>query len=112
MHDEQIGFKKGGRTADHIFKLKKLFCKYLQRNKKIYASFIDLRKAFDSVVHPALLYKLLSYGIGGNFYSMIASMYENSLLQIKANSAMLSNKFVATVGVKQGDNLSTFLISI
>ena len=79
MHDEQIGLKKGGRTADHIFKLKTLFCKYLQKNKKTYASFVDLRKAFDSIVHLALLYKLLSYGICGNFYSVIASMYENSV---------------------------------
>ena len=77
LHYEQIGFKNGGKTADHIFQLKTLFCKYLQRNKQIY-----LRKAFDSVVYPALLYKLLSYSIGGNFYSMIASMYENSVLQI------------------------------
>ena len=33
-------------------------------------------------------------------------MYENNVLQIKTGSAMLSDKFLATVGVKQGDNLS------
>ena len=94
MHDEQIGFKKDCRTVDHIFKLKTLLSKYFKSNKKIYASFIDLQKAFDSVVHPALLHKLLTYGIGGKFYNnMIASMYENTVLQIKTRSAILSKEF-------------------
>ena len=112
MHDEQIGFKKGGRTAGHIFKLKTLFCKYFKHNKKIYACFIDLRKAFDSVIHPALLHKLLTYGISGKFYNIIASMYVNNVLQIKTGSAMLSDKFLATVGVRQDDNLSPNIFNL
>ena len=76
-----------------MFKLKTLLCKYFKTNKKIYASFIDLRKAFDSVVLPALLYKLLTYGIGGKLYNMIASTYENTVLQIKTGNATLSEKF-------------------
>ena len=68
------------------------FCKYFKNNKKIYAHFVDLRKAFDSVVHPALLHKLLTYGIGRMFYNIIASMYENNVLQVKTGSAMLTDK--------------------
>ena len=109
MHDEQIGIKKGGRTADHIFKL---FCKILKNNKKMYACFIDLRKAFDSVVHPALLHKLLTYGIGVKFYNIIASMYENNVLEVKTGRAMLSDKFLATDGVKQGDNISLNIFNL
>ena len=86
---------------------------YFKSNKKIYASFIDLRKAIDSVVHPALLHKLLTYGICGKFYNnVIASMYENTVLQIKTGSATLSDKFLATVGVKQGDNLSPNIFNL
>ena len=86
---------------------------YFKSNKKIYASFIDLRKAIDSVVHPALLHKLLTYGICGKFYNnVIASMYENTVLQIKMGSATLSDKFLATVGVKQGGNLSPNIFNL
>jgi hypothetical protein len=35
LNNEQIGFRKGSRTADHIFKLKTLICKYIQKSGKI-----------------------------------------------------------------------------
>ena len=89
MCNEQIGFQKGGWTADHIFRLKFLFCIYFKYNKNIYACLINLQKAFGNVIHPALLHKSLIYGIGSKFSNMIASMYENNILQMR------------TVGVKQ-----------
>lgn len=58
IHDEQIGFKKGSRTSDHIFKLKTLLFKYLRETWKLFTCFGDLRKAFDSVIHQALFYKM------------------------------------------------------
>jgi hypothetical protein len=48
----------------NIFKLKTIFDKYLSKSKMVYARFIDLRKAFDSVLHPALLFKLVEAGVG------------------------------------------------
>ena len=57
------------------------------------------------------LHKLLTYGIGGKFYSIIASIYENYVLQI-IGSAMLSDKYLATGGVKQGDNLSPNIFNL
>jgi hypothetical protein len=46
--------------------------KYLNKSKMVYARFIDLRKAFDSVLHPALLFKLVEAGVGNckNFSSL------------------------------------------
>jgi hypothetical protein len=51
MHPSQIGFQSGHRTADHIFNLKTLIDKHIKQNKndKIYACFVDFKKAFDSV---------------------------------------------------------------
>ena len=85
IEDEQIGFRKGSRTTDHIFKLKTLLCKYLQKSGRLYACFVDLKKAFDSVLHPALLYKLQKYGINGNFLNVVQSMYSNSSLSVRVN---------------------------
>ncbi|CAB4025220.1 RNA-directed DNA polymerase from mobile element jockey-like, partial [Paramuricea clavata] len=50
VHPSQIGFQSGHRTADHIFTLKTLFDKHMStnRNDKVYACFVDFKKAFDS----------------------------------------------------------------
>ena len=51
---EQTGFRKNCRTADHIFVVKTLVDKYVQNCKngsKLYACYIDIQKAFDTVWH-------------------------------------------------------------
>ena len=68
LHYEQIGFRLGCRASDHIFKLKTIICKQFSKSKKLYTCFIDLKKAFDSVLHEALFIKLVKYGIGGKFF--------------------------------------------
>ena len=61
IHPSQNGFIPGHRTADDIFTLKALFGKQLNqnRNEKVYACFVDFKKAFDSVWHKGLFFKLL-----------------------------------------------------
>jgi hypothetical protein len=36
-------------TADHIFTLKSIINSYKSKKKKVFACFIDLKKAFDTV---------------------------------------------------------------
>ena len=65
---EQIGFCKDKRTSDHMFVLKTLIDKYTQKGPKLlFTCFIDFRKAFDTVWHDGLLYKLRKYGISDLF---------------------------------------------
>ena len=64
---EQIGFRKGCRTSDHVFTLKTLIDKFCKKNKYLFACFVDLKKAFDTVNRQALLYKLSKYNIDGRF---------------------------------------------
>ena len=53
IRNEQIGFKAGCRTSDHIFKLKTTIDKYLNKSKKVYACFIDLeRRSIQSFILP------------------------------------------------------------
>jgi hypothetical protein len=48
--ENQIGFRKGYRTADHILTLKTLPDKYLNKaGKKVFACFVDFKKAYDTV---------------------------------------------------------------
>ena len=55
IHKSQIGFQEKNRTSDHILTTKTLVNRYVNDKKgKLYACFIDLKKAFDSVWHQAI----------------------------------------------------------
>ncbi len=58
----QIGFLPNYRTTDHIYTLHTLINKHVKQTKngKMFAYFIDFKKAFDSIWHNGLYYKLLS----------------------------------------------------
>ena len=113
IHPSQNGFIPGHRTADDIFTLKTLLGKQLSqnRNEKVYACFGDFEKAFDSVWHERLFFKLLKNKIGGNFYSLIRSLYSNSKCAIK-QAKTRTPFFSYSKGVCQGCILSLLLFNI
>lgn len=68
LHYSQIGILPENRTADHVFTLRTLIDKYVHYHKeKVFACFVDFRKAFDSVWHEGLFYKLLKINIEATF---------------------------------------------
>ena len=76
LHKAQIGFIPGHRTTDHIFSLRTLIDKHVTHttNGKLNTCFVAFKKAFDSIWHDGLLYKLLKYNTGGKFYDLIKSL--------------------------------------
>jgi hypothetical protein len=66
---EQIGFQNKSRTSDHMFILRTLIDKHKNISKgRLYSGFVDFRKAFDTVIHPALFFlKLQNIGVGRFF---------------------------------------------
>ncbi len=81
----QIVFLPNYRTTDHIYTLHTLINKHVKQTKhgKIFACFVDLKKAFDSIWHDGLYYKLLQSGVGGKVYDIIKSMYSNNKCAIR-----------------------------
>ena len=75
MCKEQIGFKKKSRTSDHVFVLKSIIDKLKKSKKKLYACFVDLRKAFDTIWREALFYKLSKIDISSKFINLVHSLY-------------------------------------
>lgn len=109
--NNQFGFRSNHRTSDSIFVLKSLITKYLKKNReKIYACFVDLRKAFDSLWHDGLIYKLMKSGVGKKYINIIESMYSGCLSAIKIKNKF-STFFNLERGVKQGDSLSPTLFN-
>ena len=111
IDDRQSSHKKGSRTTDNVFVLKTLMEKYCAGKGKLYVSFIDFRKAFDSIWHQALLFKLLQNGIGGPFYNIIRDMYQKTTSCVKLGNK-LSSTFPVMRGVRQGDILSPLLFNL
>ena len=97
---------------DHILTLKTLDDKYVnQNNGKIYACFIDFKKAFDSIWHASLSLKLLENGIGGCFYDLIKDLYSNTRCAVKV-SGHRTPFFSYNRGVRQGYVLSPLLFNL
>jgi hypothetical protein len=111
IRDEQIGFKAKCRTSDHIFVIRTLTDKYKKDKKPLYMCFVDFRKAFDSISHTCLLYKLLTMNMNGLVYRIIKNMYSKINLQVKVGKG-LTGRFTSNVGVRQGDNLSPTLFNL
>ena len=107
----QIGFQPKARTVDHMFILRTLIEKYTNNRSKLYVCFVDFQKAFDSVLHSALLYKLAKLDINGHFKNIIQHMYQDNTLYVRIQDKLTCG-FKPKVGVRQGDNLSPNLFKI
>ena len=109
----QIGYKKGLRTTDHILVLKNIIDKYITKTprKYLYACFVDFKSAFDTVWRDGLFYKMLKMGIGGNFIKVLQSMYSQTKYAVKVDNR-ISEPFLSSVGVKQGCVLSPLLFNL
>ena len=111
IHYNQIGFRKGFRTADHVFTLKTLIDDAFRNKQKLYTCFVDFKKAYDTVWRRGLFYKLLANGVGKKFVNLLKNMYSELQLCVSLSDG-LSLPFRSTVGLKQGCNLSPLLFNI
>jgi len=73
----QSGFRKGFSTTDNIFIMHALVSIYFSLGKKLYCTFVDFRKAFDTVWRTGLWKKLLKHDINGKCFKIIYNMYDN-----------------------------------
>ena len=111
IDQSQIGFQPKTRTADHMFVLRTLIEKYQCKSSKLYTCFVDFAKAFDSIIHSVMFYKLSQIGICGPFYNILKSMYEANCIHVKVEDK-LTDKVIQEIGLKQGDNLSPNLFKL
>ena len=112
LTDCQVGFRSKSRTTDHMCILKCLVDKYTNsKGNKLYACFVDFKRAFDTVIHPGMRIKMLKSDIGGNFYHLIKHMYTLNKLRVKVDNK-LGQCFNSHIGVMQWDVLSPSLFNL
>ena len=101
----QLGFTKNAQTYDHIFTLQTIASKYKKLKKRVYAVFVDFKKAFDSVCRQALSLKLAKSGITGNFitYCVTCTL---TLMHISNSQGTSVTNLKLKKGTEQGHPLS------
>ena len=86
-------------------------CKADRENKKTFALFLDIQKAFNTVWHDGLLYKLWYMGAKWRMWRVIKKMCMSSRSAVLLEGEK-SDSFNVEQGVAQGCSLSPILFSI
>ena len=107
MPESQCGFRFNRGMTDTILVLRQ--CR--KQSISLYAAFVDLTKAFDTVSHDGLWKILAHLDCPPEFLTILCQLHEGQQGQIKHNGSLLGN-FPISNGIKQGCVLAPTLFSI
>ena len=108
LPESQCGFHAGRSTMDMIFTARQLQEKCREQQRKLYAVFVDLMKAFDLVDRTDLWEILLKIDCPTDFVTIICSFHEGMQASVIENGEVYPN-FEVTNGTKQGCGLAPLL---
>jgi hypothetical protein len=111
VSDYQAAYRKTYGCEDHVFVLNAAIQFNVSRRRKVYALFVDLSKAFDSVRHDKLWAKLECIGISSKFIQTVKALYKNAKAKIRTHCGE-SSLFPLKNSVLQGETLSPKLFSL
>ena len=106
----QAGFRRGKSCIEQIHIIRQILEQY-QKNIPTVMTFIDFKKAFDSINRDTMWKILRYYGIPEKTVTIIKCLYEGSNSAVRVDGS-LSKEFLITTGVLQGDILAPFLFII
>ncbi len=86
-------------------------CYGINRNKRLYCTFVDLTKAFDSINRNALWFKLNKLGLNGKMLRIVRAMYSSVKCSIRHGGAY-SDYMDISLGLKQEEIMSPLLYSL
>jgi hypothetical protein len=107
----QAAYKKRTGCRDHVFTLYTTIQYNIERGNKVYALFVDMSQAFDTVNHEWLWTKLKSYGLSGKILNTIMAIYRKASAKVRTNNGF-SKSFQIKKGVLQGETMSSILFTI
>ena len=111
LSEEQAGFRQFRCTEDQTTYLAQEIEDAFQEQKVLFATWIDLQKAFDKVWTEGLLVKLQRCGIADKMLRWITSFLDNRRARVTVDNQR-SKKFLIRHGVPQGGVVSPTLFLI
>ena len=111
LRPNQAGFRKGRSCTQQVHILRRIIEGAKSKELPLFATFIDFKKAFDSINRNVMFAVLRHYGIPAKIVEGIRTLYNNSTSKVLVEGK-LSNEFKTNTGVLQGDVLAPFIFII
>ena len=109
LRANQNGFRKGRSTTSHLLALRRIVEELKNHDKEAVITFIDFRKAFDSINRKRMFEILSAYGIPSSVVDAIQVMYKDTYAKVLTPEGE-TNAY--DTGVLQGDPSAPFLFII
>jgi hypothetical protein len=107
----QHGFRKGHFVTTQLLECLNDWTHAISTGQNVDVLYYDFAKAFDTVSHPKLLYKLRHFGFSGTFLAWIQSFLSDRTFMVRVNNSFSLPSPVLS-GVPQGSVLGLLLFLI
>ena len=111
LGEVQSGFRKNRSAADNLFVLNTILAKAKENGQQVHKSFVDIKKAYDSVSREILWDKLAKLGFGPVFIRCLKVIYSDDCITTSIGGRKTRPIYLSR-GVRQGCSLSPLLFAL